>query len=271
MKEDLTGVIIVPTNSAYLDVCKNFFELLMINWKDCTYKVVFSICGNDEKFSMDESVYNGPNATLTECIVNASNMYPADYYLVFLGDAFVSKKVKTEDVKKCLFELKNYKINYCRLQPKATVIKQKKAGTLLRYINVKERYAHSFISFIATKEFINSEFGPNITDRDFELKYLELANKEDISFYFDDRTILRKDIFHIMPGIEKGKWDRIVLRKLKRNYPEIDFTKRELISIQKEMFLMMRSKVYPIIPNNIRRFIKNKMKIKAKDLFDTET
>lgn len=38
-------------------------------------------------------MFNGPDATLVDCIVNASNKYRSDYYMVFLGDAFICGKV----------------------------------------------------------------------------------------------------------------------------------------------------------------------------------
>ena len=261
-------IIIIPTNSAYLDICENFLNLLRINWKNCKYKIIFSVCGEDKRITDCETIYNGENATLPKCILNAKRLYPADYYFVFLGDAFISKLVNNEDVEKCLLEMHEYNINYCRLLPQNILGKERIIEKRLRYINTNERYGHSFIAFIATKQFIEKEFGKGISDRDFEIKYLELANKNRNVSYFKDRAICRKNIFHIMPGIEKGKWDRIVLKKLKYRYPEINFAKRDLISIKKEVFLLIRRKIKHIIPSNMRRSIKRK--IKTKDLFDTE-
>ena len=43
-------------------------------------------------------------------------------------------------------------------------------------IPLAERYGVSFIAFIASKRFVEKEFSSNVSDIDFEMKYLELFN-----------------------------------------------------------------------------------------------
>ena len=263
-------IIVVPTHSSYLDICKNFIELLRINWMNCNYDIVLSITGEELNVEGINSIYNGKDATLPECILNVAHEYAADYYFCFLGDAFICDVINQEEVDQCLKEINDFKINYCRLQPKACVKDRQDIGKILRRINVQERYAHSFIAFIATRKFVYEEFGERITDRDFELRYLGTKFMNDQSVFYSDRAILRKNIFNILPGIEKGKWNGIILRKLKRRYPGIKFAERELISESRALFLMFERRIYNYIPDRIRKYSKNILMPILQEWFDTE-
>ena len=107
---DNSCCIIVPTNSKYIDICKNFMDVLKRSWSDCPYRVIVSITGENKKIDGVINLYNGSDASLIDCIVNASNIYKCDYYMVFLGDAFMCGNVETYKVKNLLEDMKKYEI-----------------------------------------------------------------------------------------------------------------------------------------------------------------
>ena len=86
-------LIVLPTHSNYCKITENFLELLKKNWKDCPFDVIVSITGEDVRLDGVRSVYNGKNATLIDCLVNASKKYKSNYYISFLGDAFINKAI----------------------------------------------------------------------------------------------------------------------------------------------------------------------------------
>lgn len=257
---DINYKIILPTNTKYLDVTKNYIELLKINWPEAYEHLVLSLTGpvNNELEFFNEFpiVRNNEFDSLPTCVLNAASEYKADYYFIFLGDAFIFKRVNNDSVKDLLRSLIVNNIDYCRLLPQLhTNIGH--FGKYYRNICTDERYSHSFVAFGASFQFIRSEFSNNITDRDFEIKYLKLANKKKHS-YFESRVILRKNIFCIMPSIQKGKWDRVNLAYLKRKYPEIVFSDRNIISWKYELIIKIRKIVLPVIPKKIRITLKKK-------------
>ena len=269
MKE-ITYKLIMPTFSKYLDITASFLELLSINWPESKKHVVISVVDNQQQeysnFKGFEILKNKVGTTLPGCVVNVVKRYKADYYFSFLGDAFISKKISNKDVDDLLIELYKNNIEYCRLKPQK-VINAQPIGKILRSINTNERYSHSFVAFAATSEFILREFQNNMTDRDFEIKYLKLAlqNKNEV---IPNRAVLRKNIFHILPSMQKGEWDLLAIKYLKFKYPEVEFSKRfKNVGYLKELLLVLRKMLLPFISNKLRIQIKNILN--KSGLFDT--
>lgn len=174
--------IILPTSIKYLDITKNFIDLLKINWPEAYKNLIISIVGSNNtkaNFGNIPVVRNSISSSLPTCVSNAALKYKADYYLIFLGDAFISQPVNNKKVELLLSSLIIDNINYCRLLPQISryINSYRKE---YRRINTNERYGHSFIAFGASYHFIMKEFSHNITDRDFEIRYLKLAEKKKI-------------------------------------------------------------------------------------------
>lgn len=269
--EKITYKLIMPTFSKYLDITASFLELLAINWPESKKHVVISVVDNQQQeysnFKGFEILKNKVGTTLPGCVVNVVKRYKADYYFSFLGDAFISKKISNKDVDNLLIELYKNNIEYCRLKPQK-VMNAYPIGKMLRSINTNERYSHSFVAFAATSEFILREFQNNMTDRDFEVKYLKLAlqNKNEI---IPNRVVLKKNIFHILPSIQKGEWDLFAITFLRAKYPQIEFNKkRKSIGIIYELILLIGGMILPVMPNKLR--IKIKKKLNKTGFFDTE-
>ncbi|MGY0336202.1 hypothetical protein ACW185_01035 [Limosilactobacillus fermentum] len=112
--------IILPTNVKYLDITRNFIDLLEINWPEAIQHLIISLTGqntNTVKINNIPIVFNDEKSTLPTCIYNAAQKNKADYYLIFLGDAFISKKVNDLAINALLSKLMQNSINYCRLLP----------------------------------------------------------------------------------------------------------------------------------------------------------
>lgn len=262
-------VIILPTHSSYIDICENFLELLRKNWKECNYRIVVSICGEDKNISGVDCLYNKDTTSITNCLVNACLKYEASTYLVFLGDAFISKKVDNSKVLAFLDEFDRYKIDYCRLYSQFVRYKKLMVGTTMRKMKCA-RYVMSFVAFAATKDFIMTEFGHGESDIDFEVKYLEIAENTKGSVFYDKRTMLSSNFLHILPGIEKGKWERLALCRLKWNNPEIVFSDREKISINWQLYLIVRKIYLKLVPAKIGIETKRIVKRMFADIFSTD-
>lgn len=250
-------ILVIPTHSNYMDVCDIFLELLEKNWSDIKFKIVISLTGNNIKYKNYEVLYNGETASLPTCIYNVAKKYDSDYYLCMLGDAFINKKICNFDVTELLSALKENKINYCSLLPRKSIKKQKKVNNWFRYIYSKDRYNHTFVSFFASKTFIYNEFSNGCSDLDFENKYLQIAEDNSKSFYYNDRVVLTKNNFNIIPGINKGKWDRYAYKILKRNNENIVLCDRPLQSKSNYIVDHYLTKVYHFVPSRIIKNIKN--------------
>lgn len=250
MKKDF--IIILPTHSSYIGITKNFLQLFKKNWFGCPFDVVVSLTG--EKIEIDgvKNIYNGEDASLIDCLVNAAKKDRRKYYISFLGDAFINKKIDNKRIISLLNELIDNKIDYCSLEYVKNYKKKKMFSKSFRYINNLDRYSHNFTAFVASYDFVINELSKYKTDLDFEKAYL--FGKD--NFYFNNHLIVWQNFFNLLPSVTKGRWDRINYNKLRKSNPEIDFDKRELQSIKESLVCHIRDGVVSYLPNLIRKKLK---------------
>lgn len=220
-------VVVIPTFSQYLDVCGIFWELFQLNWGDCPYKIVMSVIGENVSINGLDTVYAGEKGYLSNCICAVTEKYVADYYICLLGDAMICNHVDTNEVNQLLQELKRDKISYCKIKPTKIVGKN-----LYRKIKKGEAYIYTFAAFIANRGFIDKEINGK-SDFEFEMEWYQscLNGKDDA----EDIRIMNKDVFHIVSGISKGKWERSVYRFLRCKYPQFDLSFRKRLSIMEQI------------------------------------
>lgn len=262
-------VIVIPTHSSYIDICENFVDLIKNNWSDCPYKIVLSVFGENKKIEGIDTIFNEASASITECLVNVTQKYKAKVYLSFLGDAFIARKVDDSIIQMFINEFLKYEIEYCRLFAQKVRFRRIKVGHTMRKLK-SVRYGMSFVAFAATEDFILKEFGNGETDLDFELKYLDIAEKTNGKIFSNTKTMLAKNYFHIIPGIEKGKWDRFALYRLRKSNPTICFSDREKISLKWELYLILRKIYLKIVPLQVGLGTKKMLKKIFKNSFVTD-
>lgn len=260
----VTYKVIMPTSIKYLDITKNFIDILKINWNEGYENLVISTIGKvPESLSVNNVniLENKDSTTLPSCIISAIKKYPADFYFIFLGDAFIYKKVNNEQVEVLLNNFIKDRIQYCRLLPKPHFYSKKLKDREYRFLNNRERYGHTFSAFAASKKFIERNLSGNISDRVFEMNYLKIAGVKP-SYYFLSDVVLCKNIFQIISSqvLVKGKWNPLVFKRLQKQYPGIKFAKRDIISHRHELILILQKIFWLITPQKLRLAVKQKLK-----------
>lgn len=256
-RNELRCTIILITHSNYLDICENYLELKAKYWSDCKYQTILSYYGEKNNLKDFESKYHintiyNETSIITDCIVNVLKTTESDYYICMLGDAFITDFVNQEDVDDLINQIYHNKINYCSLIYWKEKIRNR-STTLFRKIRLCDLYRHTFVSFIATKDYINDEI-EGISDYDFEIKYLKQASDKRTEYI--DNAVITKDIFHIRPGITKGNWDKRVLRKMEKQNPEISFSKRKCLPIFSQFKIEIRDAIFLKLSIKQRRVLK---------------
>ena len=246
-------IIILPTHSDYIGITKNFIQLLRKNWPDCPFEIVVSVTGELVKVDKVKNLYNGKNASLIDCVVNVAKKYKKKYYLSFLGDAFINGRIDNVEIQKILKSLLKNKVAYCSLLNVKNYKKKKNFDKQMRYINGLDRYSHNFTAFAASYDFVKRDLSLYKTDLDFEKEYLS----ETRNFYYDDRLVLRKNYFKLLPSIVKGEWDRINYKKLVANNPEIKFETRKFQSLKNTMLCHTRNVIVMHLPAFLRIRLKS--------------
>lgn len=252
-------LIIIPTHSSYRDICVLFLELINKNWDKCSYRIVISVVGENVAFNGYETVYNGNDASLPTCIYNVVKKYDFPLYMCFLGDSLIYRKICEKKVEELIEFLIGNSVEYCSLIPMKPRENQRCFNRMVRNIHYVDRYNHNFEAFICNKTFVEKEFCDDISDYDFELKYLRLAKESTSEGYFKDRYIVNYNIMQIISSIRKGKWDRCALHKIMKYNPEFDYSCRMQNSKIEQIIFIMRCLLEPILPTKIRIGIKKVM------------
>jgi hypothetical protein len=248
-------VIILHSNSKYIDVCLNFLQLLKKYWSDCPYKLVVSLTGEEYTFSEYETINNGMFCTLPEAIYNVEKIYDADFYCCFLGDALINERIDNKAFFSLLRDMKQDGINYCSLKAKKPFHHVKQYNGLCRYIHSSDRYSHNYGAFIISKSFCQQKLTQFNTDLDFEKYYLQLTEEIGNSFFFRHDIIVKNNFMNLNFAVIKGRWERFTLWKLKKKNPEITFANLRSTSFSESILLKARDFFDPYIP----RWLRNKI------------
>lgn len=244
--------LILVSHWKYIDICEDFIKLFKKNWPNCPYNLTISIKGK-KKINYDKVIYNSDNCSLPKCIYNVVRQSNSKYFFCFLGDAFFSRKIDNNQVKNLVNSIKLNSIEYCCLIPRMPYLFTKKSiDSYIRKINYWDRYNVSFIAFVASKEFISNKFSGNISDYEFENSYIYNSFTYSKAYYYSCYAIVQKNIFHIVPAIEKGKWNIIGLLKLKCLNPKIIFSKRHTMSIYEMIYAIVSKVSRPLLSPNFR-------------------
>ena len=229
-------LISLVTHSDYADVCENFIELFNKNWRYDKNKFDFivNVIGNQKQFSDFETYFHGKEKTLPGALYDIVYEKDYEYCISFLGDAFINSKVNDEIVLNIIDSMKKSQIDYCCLIPRIPWMGMgKRINSYMRAVSNRDSYNISFVAFIASRKFILDEFNNNISDLNFEEKYLKKAlSKYEV---YKNKSILYGNYLGLVPGIDSGKWNRHALKKLTKKNPEISFTHREKLSAKNQL------------------------------------
>lgn len=247
-------LIVLISHSSYIDICKDFVSLFKKNWPDCPFKFVCAIIGDNKNIDGIETIYVDDGKILTDCFRKVMEIYPSNYYMCFLGDAFISKKIDNSKVISLLKELNERCAHYCKIIPMNNN-KLKRQSGIVSNIKTTDGYAHTFVSFIASSAFINNELIGK-TDLEFETKYLEIAGNEQTNDIFENDYIVLNNIFNIIPTVVKGKWDRIALKKVKMRNPSMKFSNRAKMSVLEQFKVSLINFSEKFLSRKLIKFLK---------------
>ena len=249
---------IITINSKYKKISDLFFQLLNKNLDNANINVYLSMDKSFEVPVVSNFRYVNSLETLPSKIKSIVEQTNHQFYICLLGDAFICDKIDLYYLDSLLQEMSEKGIDYCNLIPKHS---KKRSKKLYSYIKKRKRYGVSFIAFIASRNFILNNFDENLTDFDFENKYLINALFCEKKETYDNMIILNSNLFNIYHGISNGKWIRKSHRKVSKNGIYIDKTyKKQNFLDELKNLLSDFSSI--CMPRNVRLFFK-KMLLKC--------
>lgn len=248
MKNTSGIAILVNVNSNYADIAEIFVELFDKNWSDCPYPVFFL---TDKKFnntSKFKVLVCSDELSLPGKVYLANHLLGFEYYICLLGDAFITEKVNSNLIDEFVTQIKTNGIDYCKIM----VSRPKLNHSMIELIDKMDTYAVSFLAYIANRKFIEKEFIENISDFDFENKYLN----PNMRYELRNIARLNHNIFNLTHGVIKGKWITSSYRKIQKYSYRITQSVRPKLNLFEEVKLNMVDSSYRILS------LKNRAKIK---------
>lgn len=240
---DLT--ILIVSYDGYMDMWPMFFKCMHDNWPDCPYEVV--LANNEASFEFDKVrvIHCGKDAQWSTRTRKALESISSKYVCFLLEDFFISKTVKTNEIKDVLQTMDSYSVKYYKLMSLSKIKTQyfnKERGERIIPSNLK--YG---ISLLAA-----------IWDRNY---FLDLIGKEDYNpwrFEIDrnneaevaDDTVCgiynERNLLNICHMVVQGKYLPSSLKKMKNNGYNISFEARGVHSRFFEKKNRLKDVIYPI-------------------------
>ncbi len=214
-----TALIVLSCDN-YSDLWKPFIDTFYDNWIDCPFNIYLLSNEKECSDSRVNSLLSGDDLDWSSSLRKGINQLAEKNLFFFLEDAFLSKKVDNEEfLKKYNFFIDN-ELNYLRLRPspKPDINYNKDFGELSK----ESMYRVSLYSSFWKKELFLEILKDGESAWEFEINGTKRSSKYDKFFSS------KKEFFHIIHGVERGKWINNSLSILKQNGYVIE-SNRELL------------------------------------------
>lgn len=236
--------LIILSCDGYSDLWKTFIDTFFDNWVDCPFNIYLlsnKIKCDDERVKF---LLSGEDLDWSSSLRKGIEQLEEKNLFFFLEDAFLCKKVDNEEfLKKYNFFVEN-ELNYLRLRPapKPDIEYNKEFGKLSK----NSMYRVSLYSSFWNKAIFLKILKDGESAWEFEI------NGSKRSSSYDKFFSTKKEFFHIIHGVERGKWINSSLKSLKNSGYTIE-SNRELL--------------YKNSVNEFFNFVYVKLKHKFLDLF----
>lgn len=240
---DLT--ILIVSYDGYMDMWPMFFKCMHDNWTDCPYEVV--LANNEASFEFDKVrvIHCGKDAQWSTRTRKALESISSKYVCFLLEDFFISKTVKTNEIKDVLQTMDSYSVKYYKLMSLSKIKTQyfnKERGERIIPSNLK--YGISLLAAIWDRNYFLDLIGKeDYNPWRFEIDRNNEAEVADDTVYgiYNERNLL--NICHM---VVQGKYLPSSLKKMKNNGYNIPFEARGVHSCFFEIKNRLKDVIYPI-------------------------
>lgn len=252
----------------YYDMWEDFLELFYSNWRDCPYPLYIVNNEVDLHFKKQYPVtviHAGSDAEYSRKVQEAVKQINADYYLLLLEDFFVGKKLQSNALSEVMRFIEDKEVKYYRMPMKEfSSIKN-----MNRIIPIKPRmeYTLSCQPSIWQREFLRKCIGTNNYNAwIFEGIYTKAPKVHTEEFlkgcYIDYRNLLC--LYH---GALQGK----ILPRTYKHFSKQGYklkSKRDILSMKREMLSLGKTQIKGIIPFSIQKKIKTILKKRSSSVIE---
>lgn len=232
--------VLINSCDKYADVWSVFFPLFWKYWPDCPYPVYL---GANTRTWPDERVrviQAGPDASWAETTLKMVAGVPTPYILWFLDDFLIWKHVDTPTVQSLFVEMKQLNADYLRLRPLPRPDWPVPGHPGIGQIRPGASYRCALEIAFWRREVLMDLLVPGETPWDME-KAGSRRSYERPGFY-----ATRYPVFKRTNGLERGKWIRDNLPRLKREGIRIPPGHVVMTPVE-YIFYWLRAKIFRVV------------------------
>lgn len=249
--------IVISSPDEYADVFKVFIDLVGKNWKDCKYDIILANNVSKENYRGVKIINTGFDTTWCDRVKRAIQTYKSKYILLITDDSFIGNTVDSNIFNSILDDMTKFDIKYYRLYNSPKPSKVCFNGIPhLRKISKRQPYGINLMAAIWNTEHFLQLFGEEkLTGWDIESKLLEQTHNSPDEF-FENYVADNRNILSIIHGVSKGKWMLTAIWNLRKIGYNIEIYNRDKLNLLYEIFLILKKNIRNILPNSIRKIIK---------------
>jgi hypothetical protein len=244
--------ILVVSCDKYSDLWEPFFELFSRFWPDCPYNIYLLTNNVLSDIPKITTLRTGEDISWSDNLNKAVSQLKEEYILLFLEDLFLYDFVKEKEVMQILNWMIASNANYIRMNP--TQPPDKKFNELIGIVSKGTIYRASTVLSVWKKSVLMDLLKPGENAWDFEIKGTKRSDKYD-GFYS-----ARKDLFPVINGVVKGKWERGAVKKMNSLGVTINLSKRKIMSYTETIKFHLKWQVTHVLnlfPAGYRQKIKD--------------
>ncbi len=237
--------IVVISCDNYSDVWPYFFNNFFDNWKDCPLEVY--LISNKKTFNHEKvkNINIGEDISWSTNLKKGIKSLKKEYVVLFIDDLIINKIISNN----FFLKISNW-------------VLQNDPNCLRLHISSQPEYFDGFVGKLPKKTPYKISTMPSIWKRSFLLKILKngesawefeiLGSKR--AFSYGKFFSLNESLINYDNSIIKGKWQRIIAKKLKirGNFrPIMSYFEQKIYNLK-----VLRTKIFNFLPNSIRLKLK---------------
>ncbi|MDC4205851.1 MAG: hypothetical protein MPW17_05655 [Candidatus Manganitrophus sp.] len=239
--------IVVASCDKYSDLWEPLFDLFFKHWPDCPFPVY--LVANQKRFEHSKvtTLLSGEDRDWSSSIQQAVQGLPHRYFLFWIDDAFLVKKVDTQGLLRVLEDAIGRNFSFLRLRPNP-----KPAIWLNAYLGEIEENADYRVTLFATvwrSEVFHKILKSGESAWEFELEGTKRSCK------MPRFLCTKKEAFAYIHGVERGIWIRPAALELERMGYRLDFLRRPIMGHRQNLmhsYRQLKSVVFHLIPSRYR-------------------
>ncbi len=242
--------VLVLSCDAYSDLWPIFFTQFEKYWKNKDHKIYLACNEKRSGIQNVNDALSGPDIDWSTSLKASLKQIEEKYVLIMIDDAFLWESVDQKRLGKYMCEFVSRDMDYFRL--KNSPLPDVKINQDYGKISPGQLYRTALFPSLWKRDFLLEMLKPGESAWEFELRGSDRSDKH-LEFYS-----VYKNVFKVIHGVIKGKWDPNAIKALKQEGVE-NIGSRKVLSFREVLnlkLLTIRHYALKLLPGTVRKKVR---------------